>query len=640
MSLVSLAFLKEDLEKVSRLLMEVGVVEIEEAQRFIVEKEGLSKVDVRSLIEEANLLLQRINLLCEKLNIRIKRQKVGTELRLGPQVLEQIRGDFSTLEDRVDKLLLTIEENEAEIERIEYKSRLLSYLEDMGVRVEELLDLPHLEFKMGILSLANLRGFLEVLDGMSVLYKVSGYYKGNAFIFLLYLKEFAKRLNSAMRSFGFKELGEVISGKPLSEVLEDLELEVWGKREEIALAKKELSQLKDTYVERLANWCWLLENNLKIYRAMDKFLESKFGYFLSFWIPSAELSSLKVKLKGTLNGRFEVREEKAEYLIKERKVSYEEIPSYLRHPLLLRPFRRLLTLYGWPAYLHIDPTLFMALSFVLMFGIMFADLGHGLILAFLGLLPSLQRRLRALQEFGAIALYCGISAGIFGILFGSFFGKEDIIEALWFKPGEQPLKFLGLGIGVGVLLISLGIILNIIQYIWQRKMREVLFSQWGLFSLIFYWLGLFLVVSVVRYGSINLSPPLVFFILLIPLALLTLGDALFSKDKGEKDFAESVAKSMEVIVGLLTNTISYIRVAAFGLTHLALMGSVYLVADTLGNIKGMRESIIIEGNIGVILLEGLIVFIQCLRLEYYEFFSKFFLLRGRQFKPLSLEEKT
>lgn len=150
--------------------------------------------------------------------------------------------------------------------------------------------------------------------------------------------------------------------------------------------------------------------------------------------------------------------------------------------------------------------------------------------------------------------------------------------------------------------------------------------------MIFYWIVLFFIAVSLRYHALNISLGWFFVILLIPLIAITLG-SLFG-NRNDSDMAEAIFKPVEIVLSLVTNTISFVRVAAFGLAHAALAGCVYLIAYNLGNLPGFKESVIIEGNIGVILFEGLIVFIQALRLEFYEFFSKFFQSQGREFKPL------
>jgi len=280
-----------------------------------------------------------------------------------------------------------------------------------------------------------------------------------------------------------------------------------------------------------------------------------------------------------------------------------------------------------PAYRHIDPTVIMSLSFIIMFGMMFADSGHGLSLVALALGLSF---FRVLKDASRVLFLCGISGAVFGVFFGSCFGKEDVFKPLWFNPSAHPEKFLIIGVGFGIAMITLGIILNVVQNVRNRNIKEAFFAQWGVVSAVFYWLILYFIVASLRY-HLNISLAWFFIIFLAPLFIITLGNFLW---RGEHDIVQIIFSPVEIVMNLLTNTISFVRVAAFGLAHAALGTCVYLVAYNMGNIAGIKESLIIEGNIGIILFEGLIVFIQALRLEFYEFFSKFFQLQGREFKPL------
>lgn len=638
MSLINLAYLKDDFQKVSHLLVESGITEVESAEKFLIDKQGLEKIDSSQLVTRARNLLSSMNELLSEM--RISREKFTSgELRLDVNLLDEIENQFNNLRSRIDALISRRGEYNARIEKLEYKSRFMSALEDMEILPSELFGLPHLYLRIGLLDSSEFKKLTEILDHSEVpfIFKITGYLKGKVMLLIATLSENSSYLDSALRALNFKDIEVVSEEKDLSRLLEDMELELWSLRESLVEISQEYKKLQEEAGKELSRLSWLLENNLKIYQAMENFMQSQYNYLLSLWIPSQKVPEFKKRLNEIINQRYELIEYPAEVLIKEKKVSYKEVPSALKHPAFLRPFQKILSLYGWPAYLHVDPTIFMGISFILMFGMMFADLGHGFILVITAILLWLQRKVSFLREVSAILLYAGISSCIFGLLFGSVFGKEDIIPALWFNPAREPMRFLELGVILGVILISLGIILNILQFLWQRRFREVLFSQWGLFSLIFYWLALFFLVAGLRYGVITLSFTKLAIILGIPLIFVTIGDMVFSPGK-EKEAVEAIIKPMEILMSLLTNTISYIRVAAFGLTHMALMGSVYIVAETMGEISALKESIIVEGNIGVILLEGLIVFIQCLRLEYYEFFSKFFLLQGRRFRPLSMED--
>jgi len=638
MTLVNLAFLKEDFQKVSHLLMESGITEVESAEKFLVDKQGLQKIESSQLVTRARNTLNRMDELFQRMEISRRRFTPG-DLKLDIHLLDEIESQFNNICSHIDGLIVRKGECETRIEELDYKSRFLSVLEDMEISPRDLSGLPHLYLRTGLLDSGNFKRLIEILEQSEVnfVFKIAGYLRGYVLLFIATFKENSSSLKSALRALNFRDIEVVMEEKDLSQVLEDIELELWSLRETLVEIEQEYQKIRRESGSELSRLHWLLENNLKIYQAMEHFLESRYNYLLSLWIPSEAISGFRRKLDEVVGQKYELTEHPAEALIRQKKVSYDQVPSSLKHPAFLRPFQKILSLYGWPAYLHIDPTLFMGISFIIMFGMMFADLGHGFILVILGALLWFQKKINFLREVSPLLLYCGFFSGIFGVLFGSVFGKEDIIPALWFNPSQQPMRFLELGVILGAILISLGIILNILQFLWQRRFREVLFSQWGFFSLVFYWLALFLLVGGIRYGVINLSITQLAIVLGIPLVLVTAGDLVFTRDK-EKEPVEAIVKPMEILMGLLTNTISYIRVAAFGLTHMALMGSVYIIAETMGEIAMVKESIIVEGNIGVILLEGLIVFIQCLRLEYYEFFSKFFLLQGRRFRPLSVEK--
>ncbi|MGL4369923.1 MAG: V-type ATPase 116kDa subunit family protein, partial [Spirochaetota bacterium] len=306
------------------------------------------------------------------------------------------------------------------------------------------------------------------------------------------------------------------------------------------------------------------------------------------------------------------------------EISCEHVPSSFSASLFVDPFRLIVSVYARPAYLHADPSLVGGIGFAVMFGIMFADIGHALVILCAAIIVRAAAKSLFLRRAGGLMIYCGLSALVFGFLFGSFFGREDIIHPLWFSPMHNTGKFLALGIAVGIVIISAGIILNIVQKIWQRSLRAAIFSQWGVLSLIFYWLCAAAVFYSFRYGSVPLPTPLLILCIALPVIIMTAGDAISAVLTREGDAAEIAFMPVDIVLGLLSNTVSFVRVAAFGLTHSALMAAVYLVAKMTSDNIISQGNIAVEGNIFVIALEGMIVTIQCFRLQFYEFYSKFF----------------
>jgi len=315
--------------------------------------------------------------------------------------------------------------------------------------------------------------------------------------------------------------------------------------------------------------------------------------------------------------------------VKQGKV---KVPVLLRHPGFFRPFEMLVSSYGLPDYTFVDPTIFVAVSFLVMFGIMFGDIG-----------PS-----ESVKLVGRLYLYCGISSAVCGVLFGSIFGIEDAIPHLWIKPMSNVLYFFKVAVYFGIVMISLGIIFNILNAVRARNLRAGLFDHAGLVSAIIYWGGIGIVSRFLSNRPIPVK--LIVYSIIIPVIILFLKEpimALFTRRRPHFSegvgtyIMEGVIEVMEVVTGYLANTVSFIRVAAFSLAHVGLFIAVFSLADMVKGSSGgaiYSSLVLILGNMLIIALEGLVVTIQAIRLEYYEFFGKFFSGGGVAYKPIGLGE--
>lgn len=625
MYLVKIFVLKNFLDELSQVLYDFGVIEIEKASNFISREDGMFLVDTKDFIQKCRELKEALKKTLNQLDIRRdKKSKEIFPVKISTQILDEIQQDYGGIISRVGELNTKIEENQKRIEDLSMQSTILELIEEKGLDLEYFKGPKTLAVKIGVVP-EEAAQELEAYNSESIFIEIARKFLGKAIVFCVSLREEEEHLYRILKSVKFEEVFLDFHTPDLDENIESIELDIWKLREESAECRRKLKEIKKEYQEKLLYALTLLEENGRIYQVMNSFLASRAGYVVTGWVPASKIKLLKHRLKD-FKGRVYIESEPVDSLI-EKGLSFKNVPSYLGHKLF-KPFELILKFYGIPAYRHIDPTVFMSLSFITMFGMMFADLGHGLSLTVLGLILVF---FRALRDFARILIWCGLSGAFFGIMFGSFFGREDFFNPLWFSPATNPERFLFIGICLGIIMITSGIILNIFQNLKNKNVREVFFSQWGTISIIFYWLLLYLIAISVRYHALNISLGWLFGILLIPLLAITLGN-LFERDN--PDMAEAIFRPVEIVLSLVTNTISFIRVSAFGLAHAALAGCVYLIASSLKNLPPVRESIIIEGNIGIILFEGLIVFIQALRLEFYEFFSKFFQLQGREFKPL------
>ncbi len=290
-------------------------------------------------------------------------------------------------------------------------------------------------------------------------------------------------------------------------------------------------------------------------------------------------------------------------------------PMILQNPWWAKPFEIFSGLLGTPGSAEADPSRILAVMVPLLFGYMFGDLGQGFVLLLAGLL--LQKRWPLLR----ILVVNGASAMIFGLVFGSMFGREDLIPALWVHPVDQPLPVLAVPMVAGVLIIMLGLILNAIESSWRGEWLR--------------WLQVDAPVVLLYVGIISaffidssVSLPLIVSALtwyLIGHLLLASGHVLA--------MLTSLATLIETMMQLLLNTVSFVRVGAFALAHAGLSLAFNIMADSTGSLPAMLL-VLLLGNIIVIVLEGLVVSIQTTRLVLFEFFIRFLQANGRVFKPL------
>jgi V/A-type H+-transporting ATPase subunit I len=310
-------------------------------------------------------------------------------------------------------------------------------------------------------------------------------------------------------------------------------------------------------------------------------------------------------------------------------------PTKLKNPKLFKPFEMFLQMYGLPAYDEVDPTSFVAITYSLIFGIMFGDVGQGLVLAIGGaLLYKLKK-----MNLAAIVAMAGVFSTLFGFVYGSIFGFEDVLTPLWLSPMANVMTVLLTAVGFGVALIIIAMIINIINGIKAKEYGKVFFDTNGIPGLVFYSAAVTCVLLASTGHTLPAAIVLVIFFG-IPLLLIFFKEPLthwveknphiFPEKKG-MFFVESFFELFEVLLSYVTNTISFLRVGAFALSHAAMMGVVMLLAGVKSGSPNI--AVLVIGNLFVAGMEGLIVAIQVLRLEYYEMFSRFYKGTGKEFKP-------
>jgi V/A-type H+-transporting ATPase subunit I len=399
--------------------------------------------------------------------------------------------------------------------------------------------------------------------------------------------------------------------------------------EEILLEKQ-----REKLINRLSETVVRIEASIEYYLNMAKLrgemVSTNSVVLFSGWIPSDMISGLKNKIE-------EITEHKCEFLDEDAAVLYMRDgimpPTRLNNPKPLKPFELLVNMFGTPNYKEFDPTPFAAVSYLIMFGAMFGDVGHGLVLSITGFILLLLKRTGQLASLAAIMVWAGISSAIFGVLYGEVFGKPLIDPPLWISPIHNINTILISAIVFGVAMISFGTILGIINSFRRKDYGMMLFAPNGIAGLVFYWSLLYIGYTLLTGG---IMPPFIIYIPIVSGLFIWLDKWLSYKlfHHGEKQNPGLGAIDLfETTLSMLSNTISFVRVGAFALNHGALMSAVFIIANMSDNPFGQAVAILI-GNLFIIGFEGLVVGIQALRLEYYEFFMKFFRADGRRFHSL------
>lgn len=454
------------------------------------------------------------------------------------------------------------------------------------------------------------------------------------------------RVDSVYASLHFERffLPDEYTGTP-QEASRALQEKIADTDQKIAAVSQKLSAMLEERKSDFLSANRLLEQKSRFFgvRRLAAFSKHDGGtyYILCGWMRKKEALSLKRELDP----------DPLTYCVveKDRPDVVKPPPTLLKNGPLTRPFELFVEMYGLPNYRELDPTSLIAFSYSFFFGFMFGDLGQGLCLALIGAIIARRKNSR----LGAIIARCGIFSAVFGVLFGSVFGLEDMIPALWLRPAEALMQLPGIGklnavfiiailIGMCMILLMMGF--SVVNHLRLREPGEAYFDTNGLAGMVFY-LSLLSVVLLALTGRSIPGHQLMALLFALPLLLIFLKEPLSARLLGQKHeekedpvmfIVQGFFELFEVLLSYFSNTLSFVRVGAFAVSHASMMGVVLMLSGAGSGQIGWPG--IVLGNIFVCCMEGLIVGIQVLRLEYYELFSRFYRGDGRPFKPYNLKQ--
>jgi len=506
-------------------------------------------------------------------------------------------------------------------------------------------DYSYLAIETGEIPDNNLPLLEEQLSATLHVILPIGRQKGMTSLVAIVLKRDAEVLQAALKASGFqptkieKELPSLAT-----ESIEKLEKELNDLNEQLRDAEEKFQAVVNRHRALLIGVYLRIRQEQVQGRMLHFFRRTEKTCLFSGWLPDSRKEVFVKELQKATQNRAIVDLIPAESheAVKDGSV---EVPVKLNNPAFFKPFEMLTSVYGLAKYQTIDPTPVFGLSFLLMFGMMFGDIGHGLVLALLGLALLLKSHKDTFKSAGYLLLYAGGSSIIFGFLFGSFFGVEDLFPTIWMKPMNDINQLFKVVIYVGAGMITVSIIINLINGIRSGRILDYIFDKAGLLSGILYWCGIILVSRLVltkTNGGVGLF---VIYLFVACALLLFFREPILNLIRKNRrlynsgvvtGLMHSLVEMLEIVLGFLANTVSFIRVGAFGLAHAGLFIAIFALSDMVsGKLSGVASILIlILGNIFIIALEGLVVTIQAIRLEFYEFFNRFFRPARVKYQPI------
>ncbi len=643
MKRIEVLILARDVRAVTEALGRLGVVHLSEAKGSETGR-LVTPTRLENELSRIRSLLERVSALCDTLEV--SEEHPAAELPYaGP---DEVDAMLRPIEERLAALVERRKRLDAEVETEYQVLRDVEAYRPLDVSAEELRELDFLHFAVGTLDTQAVPKVREAVGERALILPFKSP-DGQQRVVALAPRAGRFALNSILEEHGFRSelLPQRLAGAPADivakccERLQALAREQEALHEETRGAAAEFGGVLAAYRARL-------RVDLQLLHAEAYFGRTLSTCFITGYVPSVRVDALRQELLRVTEGRVVVE-------VTDPPPDDPDIPTLMSNPKLLRPFEMLVAGYGQPGHREVEPTLFLAVSFLLMFGVMFGDVGHGAVVALAGALLARRGAGRA-RTFGALLAMAGGASVLCGWVFGSVFGVEGAIPPPWggwfapLKP-QNITRLLVATIGLGVAMISLAIALNIVNRLRSREYFAAVVDRCGVVGFIFYWGALGLGVRAIVMERGNPSPVAVLLFVVLPLVVLFLREPLHQvltrRSVGRPShapglfagLAEGFVEVIETVGGYLANTVSFVRVGAFALAHAALCVAVFTIERMVRSAPGgplWSILVLVLGNALIIGLEGLVVSIQSMRLEYYEFLSKFFRGEGTAYQPFKL----
>ncbi|MCM1365009.1 MAG: ATPase [Faecalibacterium sp.] len=631
MKLVRISGSSSKLDKVISACCQLGTFQPENAADYISASMGYTTVNQESPYTK---ILQSINELTDTYGFKLEEHGKSKKTVIDDKTFEYIDSvgkRLQKLNDQSKELLDQLAQCNAAIEKY-------SHFAGLDIDLEEIFECEFIETRFGRLSKDGYNKLIKGYgDNPYILFcqcsgDADGYW-GAYFAPTSHVDE-VDRIFAALQ---FERLYVPGAAGTTDEIIthlnENIEI-IQTQKEEF---DKEIGEIWEKEGDKVKSLYWKLLDLEQVFEFRKYAVYHGDSCFLVGWIPAKDEQKFKEKFEKFSDFVVEIEEP--------NKKSKNTPPTKLKNWRIVRPYSYFVDMYGLPSYYDLDITAFVAFTYTLLFGIMFGDLGQGIVIAIVGLLAWKIKKM----PLGKILVPCGISSAFFGLIFGSVFGFEEALDPLYEKLGMsgKPLSVMDsintvllFAIGIGVVLVTVAMAVNVVGCIKKKKYGTAIFSENGITGILVYLNGANLIYAFMAHKGI--IPTGISAVILIVGMLILFNKEILAEMVDEKKLKkpESISdylmqnlfECLEYVLSYFSNTLSFLRVGAFVIVHASMMMVVFTLAGDPNTVKGL---IVIEiGNIVVIALEGLLTGIQSLRLEFYEMFSRFYEGNGRPFKAI------
>lgn len=545
----------------------------------------------------------------------------------------QIRAFVENLSQRYQDILKRREQFSKPLEEDRQILMQLDPIMDINTDLDDLLGMRYAKLRVGRIPKEIYVNYVKyVEENPDIFFFVTGDTRDYVYGMYVTPAEAVGKSDALFSSLHFEriQISNQLHGSP-AEARKRLEEEAEDCQQQLEQTERDLETLRQGAAESLKAYYAALKYEKDTYELRRFAAHTEDTFYLCGWVPEGDMARFEARF-APYRDRVYVLEEPA---------AAAQPPTKLKNKGPIRFFEQFVEMYGLPSYHEADPTPLLALTYTLFFGVMFGDVGQGAVLILAGLLAW-----KALKmPLGKIIAVIGCSSVAFGFVYGSVFGNEDLLPGFKvFESVDNTNMILLTSVAMGLIFISVAMVYNIYNGIRQKDLGKALFSQNGVAGFIFYWAVVAAALCTLLTNVKLLNPLYIGLLIVLPLLMIfaqqPLGRLLarredwMPREKGGF-LVENFFELFEILLSFVSNTISFVRIGAFALNHVGMMMVVFALMDSVG--KAASPVVFVIGNLFVMCLEGLIVGIQVLRLEFYELFGRFYSGGGSPYRPFTVQ---